>query len=624
MLKKVTSLIISVLLVVACMAVPVMADGEVSVPGGTVTGANATLNVTQSGNYRIKFNGSVTGSNMDMVYLVEVTDEQGNKQDAIGVAPSSATAQDSYGGDITLNEGKYTLEFTNLSEGPSSTDFTLSFVRLGDAKAEDTYTIVKSFGDGATDKYILNNNSDNGLRWHASTPSWVTWTTDVAYAGDYDVYFYGGIESSTAWNYGIARFEMIKDTETPLNVLCNLPWTGKGGTSGDAFGGKVSGKNARVITKVGSVTLDQGQYTLKFTNAGSSKGIAYNVNTNKMFLVRRCKDNYELILKKNAGEAVLRSSDSAFAGGAASVTWNVNVKHAGEYDVRYIGSAQSSTENQAMSLQFDVWNQSINGSAEWTGAASKNKYGVNFSGNAGYGTVETSSLGRVMLDEGTYTAVLKHVSGAASLNFYDINLVRVGEYEDRSLKVDSVAVEDNKVVIDFSNKLDSTASNLKNITVTATNGTASVTLDNDDTSKVIVSKVSGQINISIDKALKDVDNVILYEDYTAESYIASHSFSKVTLVKTAEGDYKSEFTCSSAVMQSDADFWLVFYDNTEKMLGYQKQTKEDIYNGLTASVTFSAEDMPTEFAEAKLFVWGKDLIAPLHDSVDKTYAELNS
>ncbi len=441
MLKKLTSLFISVLLIVTCMAVPVMADGEVNIPGGTTTAGatTATLNVKEAGNYRIKFNGTVEHTNKrDMTYLIEVTDnaETPQTQSIIGVAPYTGTGvkADSVAGDITLYEGKYTLTLTNLGGGASS-DFTLSFERIGDENPEDTYTVLKSFGTkaqgGDVDARNYANSSsktDEGIRAN----DFVKWNgIYLPYTGEYDIYLYGGVQSGTVGDM-VSEISIAENVSGEPVVCTNSVyalWTG-----GTASGGKMSifgekfsdnahGRNTRTLSKLCTVSLEKGKsYNIKFLQKSGS--ITFNEKENKLWLVRRSNDNYELTLKKkgkDCGNANVLFEKDEYA------EWTeINVKHDGKYDVIYYGGAQAASE-ASMSLKFEIGDKSAQGNAMYTGAAGSNIYECAISNNIGARTLIKNRLGRVTLKKGTYDVKLTNLGGADAMDF-EVILVKAEDY----------------------------------------------------------------------------------------------------------------------------------------------------------------------------------------------------
>lgn len=555
MTKKVLSLVLALVIVVTSLALPVMASSASNVQNGTVLSYSAvmdssnpaTFNITvaQSGNYKIKFNGGVQHDyHMDMTYLAELTDASSNMQSVIAVAPwtgNSAndagynTKTDSELGYVTLSEGNYTLKLTHLGGG-SSKNFTLTFERVGNVNSADTYTVVKSFADG-TPTYASGKNGrfDNG--------GYLIWNTNIEYAGDYDVYFYAGVESSSGCDPVSVTIEATKD-ETTKSCTGNAQWTGGGSglkktLYGEPWSGSDAGRKTHLLSRLGTIEgLANGDCTLKFSYSGT--GVIYNLDTNKVYLVKRSNNNYnELISKTTASEdsekTSLSDGNTAVLRGNDFITWeNISIDYSGEYEVIFYGGIQNNTVNTDTTLKFEFTDtsdssvKSVEGVAKWTGTGSKSKYDVSHS-NAGWRTLEANQIGRIMLENRTYTLKLTNTASSHA-RFFDVLIRRVGDYVDYSqlppLEVVEKKVTGSNIVLDFDREiLDSTA-NLNNIEVLADNGTATKTVDANDTTKVIISGVTGDVWVKVSENLTDIYLKTLAEGFNDVYHVAGTKVTK--------------------------------------------------------------------------------------------------
>jgi len=498
MFKKLTALFISILLVVGCMAVPVMAAEEAvysftknncaeSSMGswGDMWVADkhyVTFDISQlpEGNYRIDFSGQVlsTANNLPLEFVCEV---DGN--DTINGMLDNGNSVSSTIGVVSIDSNSKTMKFSP-KRGGYTMGWTFTLTRVGDYDKAGSYRFDKIFKNDSTQ--VEYNAAQGYALW---TPGeYIGWTADIAYDGVYDVIFYGGVQSwgSTATDmaFGIS----VEGTDV---INASAPWTGTGdvnylGQSTTSNMGWVTHK----YTKVGSVALKKGVKTIRFT----------------------CKSS---------------------------------VAH------------------------------------------------------TGYATTPYPSL------------IFIRTGDIIPLNAPEITTVR-----------DEENLSNSKVVIDFDRDIVNTPANLALITTSGGYGTATVAVDSEDASKVIVTGVAGKFTVNASAGFAAADGKTLAETTGSECYIPSCKVTQYAVwpqPNTGTGTYYVQATVNTTQGKPSIQIWLALYNDKNELVavggnpsctpGWSGEYQFSVSTGL------KQEEYMGKYTTAKMFVWEQDM-TPLMTAYD--------
>lgn len=291
MLKKLTLVFISVLLIVGCMAVPAMAEDAVTYTfnrhnyiaaessmgsyGDMYSeGQNSALNYVTldissvpKGNYEVVFNGRAVSATTDSPLFVSL-EASGNDiiynyipwtGTDINTAPAASVSL----GVISVDSNSPKMKY-KLIKGGNTMGWTFTLNRVGDYDKAGSYRFIKALRQDADATFLEKSTTDN---YGVYPNNWMSWNADVEYSGIYDVYFYGGVQTEEASKPDMTFALSIDGTDV---LTASAPWTGSSGTDYLGKTGSNKGWGAHKYTKVGSVALSKGVQTIKFTNKSSA------------------------------------------------------------------------------------------------------------------------------------------------------------------------------------------------------------------------------------------------------------------------------------------------------------------------------------------------------------------
>ncbi|MBR6729674.1 MAG: hypothetical protein IKL80_05895, partial [Clostridia bacterium] len=449
MFKKVTALFISILCVLACVAVPAAAEqADITLDwnnydeAASVLGSYKQLRVTyntqdyitwnipemESGNYEVIFYGGaqISGSEpltnaektKTMPFLVEVGgstlvseipltgnnayDYNDNKPGGGNVGWTTMVEKSA--GIVALDGSATTLKFTHLGYNMTTRYCTITLRKVGAYDPVSVYRYTASF-DSYTDAKLT---KTDGL---ARVNDWLSWDIDLAYDGNYEVFFLGGAETGYLTGMNFTVEITPKDTEDAGS------FSGTALCAGANSNGNKQGRLTRTINEIGRLPMQSGAYTITFTDNGPNAATEVS-QYNKIYLVRTgaysAEEAYSFDLKFNEF-TTKDTNDSSGVYADDYVEWaSITPAYDGNYEVYFTGGAQSSTEWNHMNFTVAVGDQSISGTAPWTGTSSKNYLGNSVS-NAGWSTLRRTYVDIVSLRAGeTYTVRFTNTAGAST------------------------------------------------------------------------------------------------------------------------------------------------------------------------------------------------------------------